>query len=707
MLLSLTSAIARRRISVILVWGILAIVGLFGALRLDDHLTAVSNVPGSQSDQVHQLIGERFGANSDGSFVVVLHFKQATDAQIKGFQRQVERAVAEVPTARVEQSRALGGIFFAWVGTSLDLAAASDATELLRDALKRQGLPGAKVSGPPALEHDVRPLLAEDLTRGGAIAIFLAVAILIGLLGLSRAVFVPLIVAGATVSATLGVLWVLAQFVTMVLYIPNIVELIGLGLAIDYALLMVHRYRTEVLRDPNQALERTVDTAGRTVLFSGIIVALGLATLLLVPIPFVRSLGLATVVVTLMSMAAAVTLQPALLSFLGERGVLPRGFTGLLGRGENLEGMWAKIADRVIARPTLVLVGTLTLLALAAAPLASVKVAPASLTTLPPKVEAAATVEFLTARGGPGLVTPHEIVVDLGAPRTADLPAAVGAQKRLAEYLAGIEGVSAVGSDTTDFFIDDQARFQRFIAISSYDFGDVRTQAQVEQFRALDLRTFGYPATARILVGGAPAQGSDFITRITSALPSIVLLLMLIALIVMIKAFRSIVLPIKALILNLISVAATLGLVTAIFQWGWGAGIGLFHVERLEAWSLVFLFAALFGLSMDYHVFIVSRMREAWDATGSNALAIRHGLASTGSVVTAAAATFIGALTGLAFGQIAGLQELGVGLALGVLIDATIIRSLLLPSAMTLLGRWNWWLPQNRRTEQEGPTRIG
>lgn len=702
MLLSLTSRITRHRGAVILVWAILGLLGLIGAVKIDNHLTAVSDVPGSQSDQVREVIGERFGSNSDGSFVVVLHFRNATDKEIEGFQASITRAVDEVPTARVEQSRALGGILFAWVGTSMTLAEASDATPLLRDALARNGLPDATVSGPPALEHDVRPLLAEDLKRGGAIALLLAIAILVGLLGLSRAVLVPLIVAAATVSVTLGVLYLLAQITTMVLYVPNIVELIGLGLAIDYSLLMVHRYRTEVSKSASLAVERTINTAGRTVLYSGVTVALGLATLLLVPVPFVRSLGLATLVVTLLSMASAVTLQPALLSLLGERGVMPRGFIGLLGRGENFSGMWARIADRVIARPVLTLLTSLGLLLLAATPLLSVKVAPASLTSLPPTVEAAKTVEFLKSRGGPGLVTPHEILVDLGAPRTADLPAAVTAQERLAQHLSGVDGVSAVGSDTTAFFIDDQARYQRFIAVSAYDFGDPRTQDQVEAFRELDLRSFGYPATARILVGGAPAQGKDFINRIAIALPSIVLLLMLIALIVMIRAFKSIVLPIKALVLNLISVSATLGLVTAIFQWGWGAGIGLFQGERLESWALVFLFAALFGLSMDYHIFIVSRMREAWNATTMNSEAIRQGLGSTGSVVTAAAATFIGALTGLAFGQIAGLQQLGIGLALGVLLDATVVRGLLLPSAMTLLGRWNWWLPQPK-----SPTRIG
>lgn len=693
---------ARHRGLVIAIWSGLALLGLVGGLNLGTHLTAVSDVPGSQSDQVHRLIGERFGSNSDGSFVVVLHFRNATDAQIAAISRSVGRAVAELPTARVEQSRALGGIFFAWIGTSMTLAEASDATPLLREALDRNGLPDATVSGPPALEHDVRPLLAADLKTGGAVALLLALSILIGLLGFSRAVAVPLVVAAATVGVTLGVLYLLAQVVTMVLYVPNVVELIGLGLAIDYSLLMVHRFRTEVLRDPAEALERTTLSAGRTVLYSGITVAMGLATLWLVPVPFLRSLGLATVIVTLISIAAALTLQPALLSLLGERGVMARGFTGLLGRGENFSGMWARIAERVIARPTLTLIAALIALTFAAAPLLGVKIAPASLTTLPASVESAQTVEFLKDRGGPGLVTPHEILIDLGAPGLADLPAAVTAQKRLAEHLSAEPGVSAVGSDTTSFFIDGSARFQRFIVISAHDFGDPQTQAQVDRFRMLDLEKFDYPETAQILVGGAPAQGKDFIDRILDALAMIIGLLVLFAMIVMVRAFGSIVLPIKALLLNLISVAATLGLVTAVFQWGWGSGIGLFQVERLESWALVFLFAALFGLSMDYHIFIVSRMREAWQSTGSNTEAIRQGLGSTGAVVTAAAATFIGALSGLAFGQIAGLQQLGIGLALGVLIDATIVRGLLLPSAMSLLGRWNWWLPKPK-----GPTRIG
>jgi putative drug exporter of the RND superfamily len=702
MLESTTRSVTRGRTLVVLLWVLFSAVGLFGGFRLDGHLTAIAAVPGSPSDEVQRIIGERFGSNSDGSYVVILHFKQADDAQIATFQKRIAEAVLTIPTARVEQSRAVGGVLFAWVGSSMTLAEASDQTPQLRAALKAVGLDEAMVSGPPALEHDVRPLLAEDLKRGGAIALVLALTILIALLGWSRAVAIPLIVAGATVSVTLGLLYLLAQVVTMVLYVPNIVELIGLGLAIDYSLLMVHRFRSEVEQDPENAVWRTVNTAGRTVLYSGITVALGLATLLLVPIPFVRSLGLATVVVTLVSVLAALTLQPAMLSFLGPRGVQARGFRGLLGKGDGDIGVWSRIAERVIARPVLVLVASLVVLTVAAAPILSLKLAPASLTTLPRSVESASTIEFLTARGGPGLITPHEVLIDFGSPSSAQRSEAQAAQQRLANHLSGFEGVSAVGSDTTDFFIDPSAQFQRFIVISQFDFGDPRTQEQVDRLRSVNLQAFGYNAQARILVGGAPAQGADFINRITSTMPAILILLMVFAFVVMVRAFGSILLPIKALLLNLMSVAATLGMVTAIFQWGLGERVGLFKVERLESWALVFLVAALFGLSMDYHIFIVSRMREAWLATGSNIEAIRRGISSTGGVITAAAATFVGALSGLAFGQIAGLQELGIGLALGVVIDATIIRALLLPSAMVLIGKRNWWMPRKKGSTPSG-----
>jgi uncharacterized membrane protein YdfJ with MMPL/SSD domain len=211
----------------------------------------------------------------------------------------------------------------------------------------------------------------------------------------------------------------------------------------------------------------------------------------------------------------------------------------------------------------------------------------------------------------------------------------------------------------------------------------------VQQLRDIYIPNAGFPAGTKIYLGGAPAQGVDLLDAIKSSLPMIISLILFITFLILLRTFRSTVLALKAIVLDLISIAAAFALLVLVFK----LGFGTYQLEQLEAWVLILLFAILFGLSMDYEIFIVSRMREAWDRGASNEEAIREGMRNSGTVVTAAALIFITALTGLISGHFAGLQQLGIGLAAGVLIDATIIRGLLLPSAMVLLGKWNWWMP--------------
>lgn len=669
--------------TVIGIWAALTLLGLLAGLNLSQHLTAVTDVPGSPSAEASKLVSTQFSENADGSFGIVYHFKEASDSQIEVMKEKLAAAVATIPTAKVSYQRAIAGILVAYVGSELDLASASNLTDDLRGALAARGLGDALVTGPPALEHDVRPVLSRDLKVGGAVGISFALIFLILALGTSRAVFIPFIVAAATVSVTLGVLFLLAQITTMVLYIPNVVELIALGLAIDYSLLIIHRLRYEsAQKNFDLALQRTMETAGRTVLFSGTVVAIGLATLVLIPVPFVRSLGLAGVVVPIVSMTSAISLQPALLKTFGKSSIESGRFTGFLARGQY----WSQLAQRVIRRPVAVLVSATSVLLLAMSPIASLKLAPAALTSVPKGVESARALDFIADRAGRGLITPHVLIIDTkGGSIKSD-----AARLSLTDALSKRSDVSSVATDSVGIFVDPSERYQRIFVISKYEFGAEQSQSQVEDFRNLDLQRYGYPEGARVYVAGAAAQGYDFLSEIESHFPLILLLILVLTFLVMWRALKSLVLPLKAVILNLISVTATVGLVVAIFQW---TGLS----NAIESWAMVLLFATLFGLSMDYHIFIVARMREAWDSSVDNKTAIQRGLEETSSVVTAAAVIFIGALSGLIFGHLTGLQQLGVGLALGVLIDATIIRGLLLPSAMVLLQKWNWWAPSLKR----------
>ncbi len=689
MLEALTRAVLRHRLAVMAAWLVVVVAGAFASAALPSRLTALTSVPDSQSALVNDVLTSHFHENDDGSFTIVRHFAQATPTQITAMERALTEAVAQVPTARVLEQRALVGTLFAFVGTDFSLLDAAAHTDQLRAALRRHGLRGALVSGPPALEHDVKPLLADDLRNGTTIALVLALILLIGALGWTRALIVPFSVAAATVAAALCAILVVAQRFSMVLYIPNVIELIGLGLAIDYSLLVVHRFRSESMQTQSldEAIVRTMATAGRTVALSGLTAAVGLSVLFVMPVPFVRSLGAAGLVVPALAVLVTLTLQPALLAVLGRDGVRPRGLVGVLASASGPR-LWEAIARRVQRHPGRMLTAGLLLLTLIAAPAAWLRLAPASLTAIRGQSESMQAVQYLTGHAGPGIITPHQVLVDLGADGRAQTPAMDAARVALAGRLSKLPETFAAVTDTTTLFTDPAGRYQRFLVIGRHGFDDARTQALVANLRALDLRPWGYGAQARVLVGGAPAQGVDFLQRVFGALPWIVLASLLLAYALMARAFRSRRMPLIAVLLNLVSVAAAVGVVSLVFHFGVGATlISAQRTSHLESWSLVFLFAMLFGLSMDYQVFLVSRIREAQLAGASLSDAVADALGSTGVVISVAAVIFVGALTGLALGHVAGLQQLGVGLGAGVLIDATIVRGMVLPSALTLLDR--------------------
>ena len=366
MLARWTRFVIKWRVIVILAWVGVIVIGALSASRLSELLTTSLTVPGTSSAQANVILVRDFHENIEGTFTVVVPFSHASTVQIAALEAKIARAATSIPSASVSEQRAVAGIVYANVSTSLDLAKAADVTGELRHSLAAQGLAGALVTGPPALQHDITPVLASDLRRGEVLAFLLALLLLVAVLGVCWAVLVPYLVAGATTAGTLAVVYLLAHRLLMVLYVPNVVELIGLALAIDYSLLIVHRFRLEVNRGDvsvDDAIVKTMDRAGRTVVLSGFAVAIGLATLLIVPVPFVRSLGAAGLVVPIFSLASALSLQPALLSLLGRRGVRPIGIRGLMARREISTGTWARIARGVIRRPLTVLIATAIVLA--------------------------------------------------------------------------------------------------------------------------------------------------------------------------------------------------------------------------------------------------------------------------------------------------------------------------------------------------------
>lgn len=698
MLTHFTRLVLRFRVAVIISWIAVAIFGVFATLGVNAKLSTSLAVPGSDSTKAEEITVRNFGENSEGTFTVVFPFTHATTEEIDVFKSKVAKAAKSIPTGKVIQSKVLEGILYTGIGTSLNLKDAAQLTGDLRAALASEGLTGAMVTGPPAIQGDFEPILSSDLKGGGVLAIGIAIFILIVIFGLSRAVVIPFVTAGATIAAAISAVFLLADHFLMVLYIPNVVELIGLGLAIDYSILITHRFITEIKVDAfdrEGAVVRTMATAGRTVLLSGLTASIGLTTLFLVPIPFIRSLGAAGLVVPVVSVLAALTLQPVMLYYMGAKGVKPYFIKGAFNSSDEMQGLWAKIATVVIKRPWQVLVSGVLVLLIAASSIAWLQLTPTSLRAIPSNIESAQGLNFVVDRVGPGLVTPTVIVIDYGKPGQALLPENVKLRTNLGLSVIVDEAVLGGQADSTPQFVDPTGQYQRIFIMGIHEFGSEESKAFIHRLREDYIPNSELSKVATIYVGGAAAQGVDFLNVVYGTFPFIFVAALAIAYFLLIRSFRSLILPLIAVVLDLISLAATYGLLVAVFRFGFLSPIlGTYHVPQIEGWVPVFLFAVLFGLSMDYEVFIVTRMREARDKGESTADAIKEGLAHTGGVVTAAAIILVGALGGLANGHIAGLQELGVGLALGILIDATIVRTLLLPSVMTILGKWNWWLPQ-------------
>jgi len=635
------------------------------------------------------MLAAGFGEKPEGTFVVVFDVPHASKKLDASLEARLAAAARVVPGGRPGELRHGGRVVYGDLATSLPLPRAKRYTEALRGALADDAGPRAWVTGQPALQHDVDPILRDDLRRAELVAVPIALAILVAVLGPTLAVFIPLLFAACTITATLAIVWLLARWTPMTTYVPALVELIGLGLAIDYSLLVVHRFREEAGGgEPREAaVARTMETAGRAIVVSGSAVAIGLALLLLVPVPLIRSLGIGGLLVPLVSIAAVLTLQPVLLSLFGGRrrtGPAP---------GERAARSWTRLGEAVVRRPALSLAAGLAPLVALAVPLVAIQVGPGSFSRLPSGPEAMEGFARLTEGVGPGAVAPSQIVVDAEAAGGARAPAVRGAVARLADRLFHDPEVLLVANGRRQPYVDRGQRRARVLVVGRHEYGAPASRALVGRIRDEYVPQAGFPAGVVVAAGGAPPQGVDFLDRAYGALPWIVVGVLLATYLVLLRSFRSLVLPLEGVLLNLLTVAAVCGLLVVAFQWGAGRVLGLEQTDDVEGWVPIFLFATLFGLSMDYEVFLVSRMREAHDAGLGTRAAVVHGLARSGRVVTAAAAIMVVAFAGFVSGRLVGLQQLGLGLAAGVLIDATLVRMVVLPALMALVGRWNWWLP--------------
>jgi putative drug exporter of the RND superfamily len=555
-----------------------------------------------------------------------------------------------------------------------------------------------QVAGQGVMFADFTEIAEEDLRRGETIGIAIALIVLVVVFAAILAAIVPIVMAVFAIAVALGLVSLIGQAVEFNLFVTNMVSMIGLAVGIDYSLFIVSRYREERKKGyPRlEAIGAAGATANRAVFFSGLTVVLALLGMFIVPASVFRSLAAGAILVTLASLAASMTLLPAILGLLGDRVNWPR-----LARRARIDsdhdprgGFWDRITRGVMARPAIYLI--ISVLILGGLGLYTFRLnrgTSQNVSTLPDDFESKQGFLTLQREFAGGLTDPARILItgEVHSPAAqvavADLQQEIASMEAFASQTQVIPSADGTAVEVDAYFRSDPSTDAAFEAIR-----DLRSEVVPE--------VFGEVPGVDVLVGGNTAFFADFLD-VADRYQWIVLAFVLgLSFVLLTLVFRSIVVPIKAIIMNLLSVGAAYGAITLVFQEG--VGIGFFNnigfqfqrVDAIEAWLPLFLFSVLFGLSMDYHVFLLSRIREEYDKTHNNTEAVAYGLRTTAGIITGAALIMVAVFVGFAAGRLGPLQQMGFGLAVAVFMDATIVRSLLVPASMRLLGDWNWYLPR-------------
>ena len=540
-------------------------------------------------------------------------------------------------------------------------------------------LAGVRIAGAPVHVTGIDALQTQTGGSGGPGVLLesvlggLGALVVLAFVFASLLAFVPLLMAIVSILSTFLVLWGVSQLTSVSMIVEFLVALIGLGVAIDYSLLVVVRWREERAHghEGEEAVVRAMQTAGRAVAFSGTTVAIGLLAMIVLPLPFLRSIGYAGMLIPLISVVVATTLLPIVLLKAGNRLDWPH-----LRSDDKASRSWTRWAQFVVRRRwaaagcAVVVLAALTLAA------TGLKPGQADVNTLSQGGDARVGLLALERAGiGPGALTPIEVL----AP--ARYAQQVAARFRLA---AGVHGAVAPGG-----------RWQRHgtDVLDVIAVADNSSSAGQDTIKRVQALAQGPSSTVR--VGGIGAENLDFVDAIYSSFPVMIALIAVLTFLLLARAFRSLLLPLKAVLLNIVSVASAWGVITLIWQQGHGSDaiFGIAPTHSVDAWIPLMIFAFLFGLSMDYEVFILARMREEYDATGSTDAAVVGGIGRTGRLVTSAALILFLAFASMASAPDTTVKVFATGLAAGIILDATVIRALLVPAVVSLFGRWNWWLP--------------
>jgi uncharacterized membrane protein YdfJ with MMPL/SSD domain len=753
---ALGRSVYRRRKLIVVLWSLLFTAGLVASFSVAAQLKGGGFTnPSSPSQLGQRQMQQRLGFGP--ASLTIVFTSDELSARGPAFQAQVEQALSGIEDARLEGLTSIrtaqstgDASFIARDGTATFAVLEFDGTSeqvqaqipALRSALKPTQLT-TYLTGDPAVFAELEQRSSDDLRRVESYTIPVAILVLVLIFGTLAAAALPVIGGGMAVAVTLGLFWLLAQAVDISVFAMNVATLLGLAVGIDYALFMVGRFREELAagRTVAEAVDATVATAGRSIFFSGLTVVVGLLGLMIIPYMSMRSMGLGGALVVLVSVLAALTLLPALLGMLGPRVDSLR----VIGRrgGDGL--FWRRWSDWVMRHPVPVLIGTTALVVVFAWPVLRIQSDIPGATALPRDSESRRGYDLLLERFDAAALSPIEVLVTWKGEQDPFAPAAL---KRLYDFgqdleaLPGVDRVTSIvtlpgmesaagaaafwkgiGGATTDtprgtsvlqtsgsgltgliqgMLGAEQVKAAQKLAAATTAPGTTLFRVvpaappTSEQARALaaDIQEAGGPPDTTTFVAGASLTVHDFVGAIHSRFPWIIAFVVGVTGLVLFLMLRSVVLPVKAVIMNMCSLLAGYGAMVWVFQEGHLQGLFQFTATgAIDAELPVVLFCTVFGVSMDYEVFLLSRMREEWDSTHDNIRAVSFGLARTGRIVTSAALIVVVVGLSFAFTSIVVTKAIGIGLAVAVGLDATVIRVLMVPAAMRLLGRWNWWLP--------------
>ena len=697
-------AVARPR-RVLVIWGGLVLIGfvLIGGL-LGSALSTEADVTSSpESKRAEELVDERFPERDALDELVIVRSEDVTTTD-PAFQQRVESLQAQL--AAVDGVESVSSYLDG--GSELLVSEDDHATILpvvltedeevdsIEDVVATVEAADGEddfavdITGEFTVGLDFQEVSEEDLQQGELqFGLPAALIILLLVFGTVIGALVPLTMALISIIAALGLVAIIGQFFEVNIFVTNMLVAMGLALGIDYSLFIVSRLREEKAKGlpHGDAILNVSSTATRAVVLSGTAFSLALLGMFLVPTTILRSLALGAIVVAIVSIGVALTFHPALLMALGDRiNKLRVPWIGKrVAESAGTEGrFWGGAVRAVVRHPTVSLVASVAVLILLAVPLLGLKLGASGPSSLPDDAPGKEGLTALQRDFATGATEPVEIAIDTRAiPDAEDQIAALTSEL---ENDAGFAAESAFAEEGDGVTV---------VAVAlNAEGSSEEASAAIDRLRDEYVpEAFGDSAD-QVLVGGLPAENRDFFALIGDWLPIVIAFVLVLTLILLTLAFRSIVIALTAIAVNLLSVGAAYGILVLVFQEGFATDLlGFGEVDRIEAWVPVFLFSVLFGLSMDYQVFLLSRIRERYSATGDTTEAIVFGVASTARLITGAALIIIAVFAGFASGELVSFQQMGFGVAIALLIDATIVRLVVIPAAMQLLGTWNWYLP--------------